>query len=144
MKEIKRAKISLQSFIDNLDKDGLPEGECERSCVSVFGEVAILGEAVNISYEEQSEEGKVITELKISDGEAILERKGAISSVMVFSESKPYKTVYSLPPYSFDMEIFTRRLELNVSDCGLFLRLVYNMNVGGASKLCRMRLEAEF
>jgi uncharacterized beta-barrel protein YwiB (DUF1934 family) len=141
----KSAKIKINSYIDNLDCNGLPEGEPEVTESTLEGAVFCHPDGgVTITYAEGGEGGEVNTEVKISEGEARVIRRGAIESVMIFREDEPYKTLYRLPPYSFDMEIVTKRRILTKSESGVRLRLVYSMSVGGALRLCRMEIEAKY
>ena len=141
----KRAKIRINSYIDNLDGNGLPEGEPEVSEEILEGAVLKAADGgIVVTYAQCGEGGKTDTELRIEGGAATVTRRGAIESVMAFRVGEPYKTLYQLPPYSFDMEIVTKKCILTEGEGTLRLRLIYSMSVGGASRLCRMEIEAKY
>ena len=144
MAKIKKVRLTVSSQIDNLDSSGLPEGEAEKTAVTAIGYLKEDGEDIYISYNEQSEGGAVLSDIRLCKSEAIVTRHGAIESFMRFSEGVTYKTRYTLPPYSFDMEITTKRMTKEITQKGITLKLLYKMTVGGAEKLCRMTFCAEY
>ena len=134
------AEISIHSVIDNLDDNGLAEGEPEINILTVTGTYK-TGDCREICYTEESEGGKTQCSLVINaDGTVNLTRCGAIESSMLFAEGKDTVTVYKIPPYSFDMTISTAKIRNSLDDRGGELRLIYGMTVGGQSKKVRMKL----
>ena len=138
------AKIKINSYIDSLDTNGLAEGTPEVTEADLSGFVEEGADVIAISCSEKNEGGEVSSTVEISSGEVTVKRRGAIESVMFFSKEIPYKTVYNLPPYSFDMEIVTKKIEISEREGTLSLLLIYKMTVGGADRLCRMSIEAKF
>ena len=137
---IKRVKIKIHSVINDLE-DGIAAGDAEVNDMICDGTLReVEGETV-ISYSECGEGGNVLTRLRIASDSITVTRQGAINSVMVFSPQKKYDTVYEIAPYKFDMSISTLRMSADIDPCGTSIDIRYKMTVGGADKLCRMKLE---
>ena len=135
----KEIKITVDSVIEALDDFGAPEGEPEKMTASHTARMKNEDGVITLSYDESSEGGSCATDIVI-DGEGItLRRTGAIETVMHFAEGERYKTVYSVPPYSFDAEIITRRITNTVADSGL-LEIKYIMTIGGAKRRTVLRI----
>jgi uncharacterized beta-barrel protein YwiB (DUF1934 family) len=62
---------------------------------------------------------------------------------LLFEKDGEFNTVYTIPPYKFDMHTKTLRLSTTLSDTGAVIDILYLMTVGGASRRCRMRIVAE-
>ena len=62
---------------------------------------------------------------------------------MLFSVEKTHKSIYKVPPFSFDMTIETLRLTSTLSDMGGEINLLYRMTVGGAVRKTKMKITAE-
>ena len=69
-------------------------------------------------------------------------RRGAIRSVLVFEEGKSYGSIYEIPPYKFDMNVTTKRMKCSLTESGGVIDILYEMNLGGASKRARMKITA--
>lgn len=135
------AEINIHSVIDNLDDNGLPEGEPEINIITVHGTYKTDGVCRELYYTEENEGGKTQCTLVVGDdGVITLTRCGAIESVMSFKEGASTDTVYKIPPYSFDMTISTARIRNSLREHGGELQLIYAMTVGGQSKKVRMKL----
>ena len=141
---LKRVRLNIHSDIDNLDAVGLPEGEREKSDESYTASLLLQGGEYRISYSAETEGGRLTTDITVTEnGEVTVARRGAIQSLLVFREGGEFDTVYTVPPYKFDMHVKTQRLRIALSDKGGSLDILYLMTVGGASKRCRMRILAE-
>ena len=46
-----------------------------------------------------------------------------------------------MPPYSFDTDIYTRRIRNSLSLSGGELTLIYDMTIGGAKKKTTMKIK---
>ena len=138
---IRRVKIKLHSVINDLE-DGIAAGDAEVNDIVCDGTLRECPEETVISYSECTEGGNVLTRVRILEGSITVTRQGAISSVMVFSLGERYDTVYEIAPYKFDMSITTLRMSSDVNSTGCSIDIRYKMTVGGADKLCRMKLEA--
>lgn len=137
---INEVKIKIESVIENLDSAGLPDGESERSISECDGFLRYSdGEAV-ITYSESGEGGSVTSEIRYKDGETTVKRTGAIESELCFKEGVTHHSLYSVVPYKFDAEVYTRKIRASLDERGGTLNLFYNMKIGGAEKSARMKI----
>lgn len=143
MGQIKEMKIRVSSLIENLDSAGLPEGDAEKSELSESGFLKLDGDGLTLSYTEKGDSSRVACDIKTSGDTVRVIRSGDVVSEMVFEKGKVHKSVYRVPPFSFDMEIKTLRLENSLGANGGKLTLVYNMILGGQVKKCRLSVLAE-
>ena len=140
----KEVRLNIRSVIDDLDPSGLQAGEPEINDTSAKGFIRSEGEIKVISYTENSEGGSVRTELSVlPDGSVTLKREGAICSLIIFREGEEHRSVYSVPPYSFDMTVVPKRIRASLSDEGGEVRLMYLMNIGGGARQVRMTFTAK-
>lgn len=141
---LKKAKLSICSYIENLDTFGLAEGEAESSTENVVSSFLARENEYRMSYSQDTEGGKLFTDIRIAEnGEITVARRGAIESVLLFGDSEEFNTVYTIPPYKFDMQVKTLRLKTDLSTSGGTVDILYLMTVGGASKKCRMKISIE-
>ena len=136
---IKEKKIKVISVIEELSDEGLAldSERCEMEYDAFF---KIDGENFDISYSEMSEGGKIVSDIILFDGKVSVIRRGAIESDFHFAEGYSEKTVYKMPPYSFDAEITTKKIRNNLTRVGGNLSIFYEMNIGGAKKRVLMRI----
>ena len=139
MRIIKTAKITVRSVIDNLE-GGLPEGDPEVNAITSEGSYTVHDGGYIIRYAEVSEEARTDCELRIQREGVSLTRRGAVVCDILFEEGEEYVTLYSVPPYRFDMTVRTRRIRNSLTPEGGELQLIYSMNVGGQDKDVRMRI----
>lgn len=135
-------EFKVHSVIENLDDSGLACDEPEINIISSCGFLKADGERMLISYAESTEGGKVLTDLTVSEGEVRLCRKGAVEFETTFREGESVKSIYSVPPYSFDAAVRTKRLRCNLTKAGGELSILYSMNVGGQEKSVRLKITA--
>lgn len=141
---LKKAKLNIYSDIENLDSYGLPEGEAESTKESFTSSFLRQGNEFRMSYSTETEGGALFCDIRVAEsGEVTVARRGAIESVLLFEKDGEFNTVYTIPPYKFDMQIKTLRLCASLSDVGGKIDILYLMTVGGAQRRCRMRIEAE-
>lgn len=139
---LKKVKIKIYSSVDNLDANGLTEGEREVSEAEHIGAMKISSGDLSLSYRENTEGGSVFSDILLHESGAVtVRRSGAIDSTMHFDENEEYNTVYSLPPYKFDMSIKTKRIRSSLSEMGGTLEIFYEMALGGADKRVKMKIE---
>lgn len=138
---IKEKKIKISSVIENLLPSGLSDGEPERSELVSDGFLKISDGEYNITCSEMTEGGKVVSDIIITDGSVRVKRVGAIESDMYFEEGYLHKSLYTVPPYSFDAEIRTKKIRNNMTRDGGRVDIFYNMKIGGAEKSVKMRIE---
>ena len=139
---LKKVKLNIKSHIDNLDGRGIPEGEPEISELTHSGAMKISGGEVSLSYRESTEGGSVFSDILVHESGAVtVRRSGAIDSTIHFDENEEFHTVYSLPPYKFDMTVKTKEIKSSLSLFGGTLEIFYEMSVGGADKRVNMKIE---
>ena len=140
---MKPVKLTVHSIIENLGDGGLPEDEPEISITTVNGSLREDGGIIHLGYTERSEGGDVECHISIyPDGVVSLSRRGAIVCDMLFKEGEDCNTVYAIPPYKFNMSLFTRRVRSDITSEGGILRLLYSMNIGGQEKNVQMKITA--
>ena len=137
---IKEAKIRLESVIENLDASGLPEGDAERTESSGVGYYHFDKDRILITYCEDTEGGRLTSEIAVSGGAVRVKRSGAIVSDMEIREGSTDCSVYSIPPYKFDMQVVGKRVVCELDERGGKISLRYGMRVGGAEKSAGMKI----
>ena len=137
---LKKIKLDIESTIADLDECGMPDGEPQISRTSHPGVMRVAADEISLSYRESDENGCVSCVITIRGGLVSVRREGAIVSVMLFDPDEPFKTIYSIPPYKFDMEITGKRIRSELSENGGRIDLRYSMKVGGAEKSAGMKI----
>ena len=132
-------KINIVSIIEELDYAELAESS-ERTEVSVPVEICEVGSLVTLSYTEESESGRCDSLITVKDGEITVTRSGSVESEFVFAEKASHKSLYKIPPYSFDAEIFTRKIRNNLTRGVGTLVILYDMTIGGGRKRVNMKI----
>ena len=94
-----------------------------------------------ITYSEMTEGGKIVSDITVKESSVRVKRVGAVESDMYFEEGLLHKSLYGVPPYSFDAEIMTRKIRNNLTRDGGKVDIFYNMKIGGAEKNVKMRIE---
>ena len=138
---IKEKKFIIKSVIENLSPSGAAEGEPEGTSIVCDGFLKISGNEINISYTENSEGGKIVSDITVSDGVVRVKRVGAVESDIIFSPDKPHKSLYRVPPFSFDTTVVTKKIRNSLTKDGGRLDIYYDMEIGGAAKYVKMRIE---
>ena len=137
---LKKVKLKIESVIDNLTPEGLPEGEPERAVSECLGSLRTDGARASLTYTEKSEGGDIRSEIICLEGQVTVIRSGAIESELCFIEGETHHSIYSVPPYKFDAAVRTKRVKVEISDNDGKIDLLYNMTVGGAEKAARMKI----
>ena len=143
MAYIYELEYTVHSVIENLDDSGLADGDPEISITTQEGFFKLSEERAVISYTEQTEGDRITTDITLEGGALILSRRGAVVFDATFREGECCKTVYSVPPYSFDAEIRTKKIRSDITKAGGELRLLYSMNIGGQEKSVRLKISAK-
>lgn len=141
MAVIKEKKIKMSSVIENLLPSGLTDGEPERAETVTDGFLKISDGEYSLSYVEVTEGGRVAADIFVREDSVRVKRAGAIESDMLFSEGLSHKSVYGVPPYSFDAEVCTKRIRNEMTRDGGKIDIFYTMKIGGADKKVKMRIE---
>lgn len=138
---IKEKKFRISSVIESLSPTGLVEGDPERTEITPDGFLKISDSETVIMYSEQTESGKVVSDIIITENSVTVKRRGAVVSDMVFIEGESHKSLYEVPPYSFDTEIFTKKIRNNMTRDGVRIDIFYSMKMGGADRAVKMKIE---
>ena len=138
---IKEKKIKITSVIENLDQNGLTEGEPEKTETTSDGFYKIAEDSYLIMYSEQTDGGRVVSDIEIRDNFVSVKRRGGLESNLLFTEGESHKSLYTIPPYSFDVEIITKKIRNNLTRDGGRLDIFYTMKIGGQDKNIKMKIE---
>ena len=138
---IKEMKFKISSVITNLGASGLPDGEPERTEIETVGFYKINGENFEIDYSENTEGGRVVTTISVSEDGVRVLRHGAVESDMRFSEGVSHSSLYTVSPYSFDTVVRCKKIRCGLDNNGGRLDIFYDMTIGGAEKSVRMRID---
>lgn len=133
-------KIKIESTIENLDGSGLIDGDPEVSVSEAMGTYRYSDGEAFINFNEQTDGGKVHTEIKCLGGTVTVRRDGAIESYMHFSKDESHHSVYTISPYRFDATVTSKRVKIKLDSEGGEIDLLYNMTIGGADKNARMKI----
>ena len=137
---LKKIEIKIKSYIDNIDDLGNADRETSESTHT--GAMKISCGEISLSYRENTDSGSVFSDILVHESGAVtVRRSGAIDSTLHFDENEEFNTVYSLPPYKFDMNVKTSKIKNTLSVLGGTLEIAYEMTVGGAKKRVIMTIE---
>ena len=70
-----------------------------------------------------------------------VKREGGVEYEFIFREGETTSSLYSVPPYSFDTEIYTGKIRSSLTEEGGEISLLYYMTIGGAKKRTRMKIK---
>ena len=131
--------ITVLSVIDELDDNGLTcdSSKTEISCPAVL---TADGGVTTLLYKTEENGQSTDTEITISDGSVRVIRRGAIESDFIFEENKSVRSLYKIPPYAFDAEIYTKKIRKSEKDGISEITIIYDMTVGEAKKSVRMKI----
>ena len=139
---LKKVNLNIKSYIDNLDDSASSVDNREVSEASHSGAMKLAAGELSLSYRENTEGGSVFSDILIHESGAVtVRRTGAIDSTLHFDTAEEFNTVYSLPPYKFDMNVKTERISNTLSIFGGSLEIEYLMTVGGAKKHVNMIID---
>ena len=133
----KEVIITVEGFIEDAEDELAPP---EKTSVTAKGILVARGGIILLNYTEDSEGGKITSSLSVREVSVRLVRSGAVISDFLFSEEVSSRSVYQIPPYSFDVEIYTKKIRSSLSTEGGEVRIFYEMNIGGAKKKARMKI----
>ncbi|MBQ8688976.1 MAG: DUF1934 domain-containing protein [Clostridia bacterium] len=138
MEEIKTIKITVESFIDDIEGDTVVSSERYSSSLTAI--LKVTDNTLSLMYTESDDNGKTDTALTVSGEKITVCRSGALCSEFVFTEGEWTSSLYKAGEYSFDARIFTRKIRNNFTRTGGKLSILYDMTVGGADKRVRMKI----
>ena len=125
-----KVKVKIESSIENLDRMGLIDGDAEKTVSEANGTYRYSNGEAFIKFNEQSEGGKIHTEISCLGGAVTVRRDGAIESRMHFSEGETHHFIYTIAPYQFDATVTAKRVRTELDSEGGKIDLLYNMNIG--------------
>ena len=137
---LKKARIRIESTIDNLDSAGLPDGDSEKSVSEAEGTYRFIADEAVITYKEIVEGVEISSRIAFIGESVSVKRSGGIESHLLFKEGETTTSLYSIPPYTFDAEIMAKRVRVDLTADGGTIDLLYNMKIGGAEKASRMKI----
>ncbi len=140
MPKIIEKRLTVASNIENLDSLGMPDGDPEKTESVTACYLKIAEGIYEISYREETDGAAVDTDIVIEEDKIRVVRRGAIESDMIFSEGKRHLSLYKVSPYSFDAEIFTRKIRRSTDEDTGRIDIFYTMKIGGADKNVRMKI----
>lgn len=138
---IKEKTVKIISQIDNYDEHGLPSDEPEISESVCSGFLKITEDEFIISYTENGENGRTVSDITVTKEGIRVKRCGALTSNILFSENVTDKSLYEVSPYKFDVEVYTRKIRNSLTRDGGRIDIFYDMTIGGAKKSVRMKIE---
>ncbi len=139
----KKVKLNISSLIENLDSAGLAVGEPERDLINTSGEFSFSPEMTVISYIESREGAEVECRIVSENGVITVSRRGAVVCDLRFEAGVTHKTLYKVPPFTFDMSCSLIKQSSDFTENGGMLTILYKMNVGGADKKVKMKISLE-
>ncbi len=141
MAEEAKRRFRISSVIENLSDSGLCEGDPERTEMELEGALSAGKNSLKISYFENTESGRVDSEITVEPTAVTVIRRGAVVSEMRFSEGLCHRSLYEVVPYRFDTEVYTKRIRNALTADGGRLDILYTMKIGGQNKNVRMKIE---
>ena len=135
-------KINIESVVEDLDDAGLVAGS-DKTKSEAVGTLTERDNATVIAYSETEEGVTTSSEIIIKRDSITVNRTGGVEYSFLFAEGKTTSSLYKVPPYSFDTEIFTRRIRQEFAGSEGKITLFYDMTIGGADKYVKMKLIAE-
>lgn len=135
-----KVKVKIESTIENLDEFGLIAGEAEKSVTEVNGIYRYADDVTFLAFAEDSEGGKINTNVFCFGDSVTVKREGAVESNMQFAVGEIHSSIYSIPPYQFDVTVNAKRVKTELFAVGGSIDLLYNMKIGGADKNARMKI----
>ena len=137
---MKEVKIYIESTVEEIDDAGLTESS-EKTESRANGKIEKTDSEIRISYSETEESVTTNTLVKVSNGEVTVRRDGGVEYEFLFKEGLKTTSVYCVPPYTFDSEIYTRKIRSSITEEDGEISLFYDMTIGGAKKRVRMKIK---
>ena len=136
---LKNVKIEIDSLVEDLDDSGLVS-DSSRTSATAEGVMTTDEKETVISYSETAENERTDSVISLRSGSVSVKRTGALTCDFLFSEGETTSTLYSVGPYSFDAEIYTRKIRSSIDASGGEITLIYDMTLGGAKKKTKMKI----
>ena len=124
-----------------------PESEKKYDELEVMtnGCLQIKQDGYRLLYRDGGKENDIFSELTFKKGENSLtvKKKGDVECEMVFSPEKTHTFLYKLSGFSFDAEILTYALFIDLTEKGGRIEMLYKIVLGGQEQKISMRIFAE-
>ena len=105
-------------------------GNIDTIEVNTIGKIFEKNKDIYVVYEENEENQKVTTTVRISDEEVSIKRFGNVNSLMVFKENHKHLTKYRTKQGLFIIETETNKLIVDKSEKNYIkLNIEYNINI---------------
>ncbi len=104
------------------------------------GCVERMGNSWNVRYND----GEAAYIVGISDGMVTVTREGEEDYTVVLCEGKEYSFDVETPYGSLTMTVIPKIVKSRADECGLSVRLAYELAAGGASRKFRLLLDCKF
>lgn len=96
-----------------------------------------------LTYTDTTEGGKVYSRVEIKGERVSVRRTGAVSLSLTFEVGRTERTLYEVPPFSFDMTVVTNAVRVRrEGDGGLRIGLDFRSTVGGAEQTTHLVIRA--
>ena len=142
MAEERNVEIEIESLIEDIDDNGLTE-DSSKTVSKAKGILRSNGGLTLIRYTETEEGEKSECEILIAKSSVTVRRKGRANYDFRFEEGKTFSTLYTVPPFSFDTDIYTRKIVFPINEENQELSLLYDMTIGGAKKKTKMKVRVQ-
>ena len=136
---MKNIKIYIESVVEEIDDAGLTESS-DKTESEAMGLIEESDNKTKISYSVTEDGVTTNTLITVTEKEITVRRDGGVEYEFVFIEGEKTKSLYCVPPYSFDTEIYTKKIRNSLTEGGE-ISLFYDMTIGGAKKRTRMKIK---
>lgn len=92
------------------------------------------GEKYHIFYKEVYENGVTECRIKYDDGKVTIRRKGDTNANFVCDTGEETAFIYTTQYGNFSVTVKTESIEADLNEDGGFLKLVYDLEIGGAKQ----------
>lgn len=123
-----------------------PDGRRDRNSTQIRARYEKRGDLHIFEYRERDPQSGAVTDSRLvfSKAHCSIERKGAVSTKMLFWPDKETECMYETGFGSIPMRIFTRRLAMREVGCNFHGRVSYDLDLqGGALMECAVTIKAE-
>ena len=113
--------------------------------VKTNGCLQIKEDGYRLLYRDGGKENDIFSELTFKNGGDSLSvtKKGDVECKMIFSPERAHSFLYKLSGFSFDAEILTHRLSIDLNEEGGKIEILYKIVLGGQEQKISMRIFAE-
>lgn len=120
------AQITIKGLQLNSKNSDMMELVTEGSYYSKNGSFYII-------YKESDVTGMdgTTTTIKAKDSVVTLTRHGTVNNQFVFSKSEKQQSYYETPYGSFVMNVFSKKVDIDLSEKGGGLNIIYSLDING-------------